>query len=67
MAKYYGNWSTNNGNTFNGHSWESNNFRELRKSLRAAASGNLTGYNDHGHWSITDKDGDLIAEGSVAW
>ena len=65
MAKYYGTWSSNNGNTFNCHVWESNNFRALRKSLREAACGNLTGYNDRGHWSITDKDGNMMAGGSV--
>jgi len=67
MAKYYGSWSTNNGNTFNGRAWESNNLRSLRKKLRGACNGNLTGYNDIGRWSISDSDGNMVANGTCRW
>ena len=65
--QYYGNWSTNNGNTYNGHAWESSNYKALRKSLRGACNGNLTGYNDIGRWSICDKDGNLLYSGTCRW
>jgi hypothetical protein len=64
---YYGNWSTNNGNTFNGSSIESTNKKELKKTLIEIANGNLTGPMDHGKWSITDEDGYSIMEGNVKW
>lgn len=64
---YYGNWSTNNGNTFNGKPYLSSNKKQLRKELREIASGNLTGYSDQGHWSISDKEGNDIMHGSVRW
>jgi hypothetical protein len=63
---YYGNWSTN-GNTFNCMPLLSNNKKELRKELRAIASGNLTGPTDIGRWSISDKEGNDIMHGTVRW
>jgi len=64
---YYGNWSTNNGNTFNGKALLSSNKKQLRKELREIASGNLTGYSDYGNWSITDKDNNDIMHGTIRW
>jgi len=67
MSTYYGNWSTNNGNTFNGRAYIDTNKRRLRKDLRKIASGNLTGPNDVGHWSITDRYDNDILHGTVRW
>lgn len=67
MSKYYGSWGVNGGQTFNGKPWPSNNFRKLRKELREAAEGNLTGPTSTGGWSIEDADGNLIAHGMVRW
>ena len=67
MSKYYGNWSTNNGNTSNAQAWESDNKSELAKDLREACEGNLTGPHDIGRWSIVDKKGDLVKSGVCRW
>lgn len=65
--KYYGYWSTNNGNTYNGHVWESTNYKTLRKELREACNGNLTGPRDIGRWSICDADGNMLYSGMCHW
>jgi hypothetical protein len=67
MNTYYGNWSTNNGNTFNGAPYISKNKKQLRKELRDVASGNLTDPTDRGRWPIIDDNHNLIMEGHVNW
>jgi hypothetical protein len=64
---YFGNWNTNNGNTFNGRPYKSSNKRELRKELREICNGNLTGPTDIGRWSISDIDGNVIMSGVCRW
>jgi hypothetical protein len=65
--KYYGNWNTNNGNTFNGVPFRSNNLRKLRKDLRERIAGNLTDPRDLGRWSIYDNGGNLVISGTCKW
>lgn len=60
--KYIGRWSANNGSTYN-YGYESNNKREIAKSMRAICAGNVFPGNS-GYWQVSingaDPDDDAI-------
>lgn len=60
--KYTGSWSANNGSTYN-YGYESNNKRELARAMRSICDGNVFAGNT-GRWDVTDKDGDIVLEGT---
>lgn len=67
VNKYYGTWSTNNGNTFNPEPLLSNNKAALKQDLISIIDGNLTGCFDIGSWAIWDIDNNAISKGKRKW
>lgn len=69
---YYGYWNTNNGNTHCASAYVSKNKRELAKTLKRIAMGNIIGPRDVGRWSIWVYDEEVgcyaqIMIGEVRW
>lgn len=65
--KYLGYWRTADG-TGNLVGYQSNNWKELRKTLREICNGNLHGITDTATWEIRDaRENFVMYHGRVTW